>query len=74
MLYIVEAQYESDRHGNRYWGPILKPKGKGYAVFTDKVKADALVAKLEGNDNLGWDVGIMGNDFPVGYRVVKQKA
>jgi hypothetical protein len=77
FVYIVEAQYQSDRHDTQYWGPIVKPTGKGYAFFSDKAKADALAAKLNAaaeNDfgESGLIVGIMGNDFPIGYRVIKQ--
>jgi hypothetical protein len=77
FVFIVEAQYQSDRHGNLYWGPIVKPTGKGYAFFSDKAKADALAAKLTASIaaeyGLAFDVGIMGNDYPVSFRVIKQK-
>ena len=76
FVYIVEAQYQSDRYDTQYWGPIVKPTGKGYAFFSDKAKADALAAKLTASiaaeEGLEFDVGIMGNDYPVSFRVIKQ--
>lgn len=72
-LYVIEARYTSDRHGNTYWGPILKPGRKTqYAIYTTKAAADRDLTKLKKNDRLGWDVGIMGNDFPQIFRIVTQ--
>lgn len=72
-VFVVEGQYRSDRHGNLYWGPILHPRDERYAIFVDKADAEDCVTFIEDRD-LGFDVGIMGNDVPERFRVSKQVA
>jgi hypothetical protein len=74
-LFVIEALYESDRHGNTYWGPIMHPRAATkYAIFTDKAKAENIVTKLKADEDLAFEVGIMGNDFPIDFRISKQSA
>ena len=72
VVYVVEGQYVSDRHGNKYWGPITHPRDPNrYAIFAEKEEAEDCITFIEDRD-LAYEVSIMGNDFPEGYRIVKQ--
>jgi hypothetical protein len=71
-VFVVEGHYRSDRHGNLYWGPILHPLDtERYAIFAEQEEADDCVTFIEDRD-LGFDVGIMGNDVPERFRVTRQ--
>jgi len=71
FVFVVEGEYESDRHGNKYWGPILHPREERYAIFAEKEEAEDCITFINDQD-CSFDVGIMGNDFLVGFRVTKQ--
>ena len=72
LVYIVEGHYRSDRHGHLYWGPTLHPRDtERYAIFAEKAEADDCVTFITDRD-LGYEVGIMGNDFPERFRVIRQ--
>lgn len=74
-VFVVEAEYQSVIDGSKYWGPIGNPlRGPSpYAIYSNKDDAENCITLI--NDRkMQYEVMIMGNDWPLRFRVTEQQA